>query len=65
VLASKHTVAKLTLFLQILAQRELANGEPANEIYLSILRSDIADYIGASLPAIARAFRTLTRGFSA
>jgi CRP-like cAMP-binding protein len=60
VLASKHTVAKLTLFLQMLAQLELAKGEPVNEIYLPMSRSDIADYVGASLAAISRAFRTLT-----
>jgi CRP/FNR family transcriptional regulator len=60
VLACKHTVAKLTLFLQMLAELELAKGEPVNEIYLPMSRSDIADYVGASLAAISRAFRTLT-----
>jgi len=60
VLASKHTVAKLTLFLQMLAQLEFAKGGPVNEIYLPMSRSEIAEYVGASLPAISRAFRTLT-----
>jgi CRP-like cAMP-binding protein len=60
VLACKHMVAKLTLFLQMLEQLELAKGEPVNEIYIPMSRSDIADYVGASLPAISRAFRTLT-----
>jgi CRP-like cAMP-binding protein len=60
VLACRHTVAKLTLFLQMLVQLELAKGESVNEIYLPMSRSDIADYVGASLPAISRAFRTLT-----
>ena len=60
VLASKHTVAKLTLFLQMLEQLELAKGGPVNEIYLPMSRSEIAEYVGATLPAISRAFRTLT-----
>jgi CRP-like cAMP-binding protein len=60
VLASKHTVAKLALFLQMLAQLKSAKGEPVNEIYLPMSRSDIADYVGTSLAAISRAFRTLT-----
>jgi CRP/FNR family transcriptional regulator len=60
VLAAKRTVAKLTLFLQMLAQIELAKGQPVNEIYLPMSRSDIAEYVGASLAAISRAFRTLT-----
>jgi CRP/FNR family transcriptional regulator len=60
VLASKHTVAKLALFLQMLAQLEFGKGNPANEIYLPMTRSDIAEYVGASLPAISRAFRSLT-----
>jgi CRP-like cAMP-binding protein len=60
VLASKHTVAKLTLFLQMLEQLELAKGKLVNEIYLPMSRSDIAEYVGTSLAAISRAFRTLT-----
>jgi CRP/FNR family transcriptional regulator len=60
VLASKHTVSKLTLFLQMLEQLQAAKGEPVNEIYLPMTRSDIAEYVGASLPAISRAFRALT-----
>jgi CRP-like cAMP-binding protein len=60
VLATKHTVAKLTLFLQLLEQLEIAKGGSVNEIYLPMSRSEIADYVGASLAAISRAFRTLT-----
>jgi CRP-like cAMP-binding protein len=60
VLACKHAVAKLTLFLQMLAQLELAKGRAVNEIYLPMSRSEIAEYVGASLAAISRAFRTLT-----
>jgi CRP-like cAMP-binding protein len=60
VLASKHTIAKLTLFLQMLEQLELAKGGSVNEIHLPMSRSDIAEYVSTSLAAISRAFRTLT-----
>jgi CRP-like cAMP-binding protein len=60
VLASKHTAARLTLFLQMLEQLELARGKPVDEIHLPMSRSDIAEYVGVSLAAISRTFRTLT-----
>jgi CRP-like cAMP-binding protein len=60
VLASKHTVSKLTLFLQMLENLQAARDEPTNEIYLPMDRSDISEYVGTSLSAISRAFRTLT-----
>jgi CRP-like cAMP-binding protein len=60
VLASKHTVSKLTLFLQMLEHLQAARGEPMNEIYLPMDRSDISEYVGTTLSAISRAFRTLT-----
>jgi CRP-like cAMP-binding protein len=54
VLVSKHTAARLILFLHIQEQRELARGEPVSEIHLPMSRSDIADYVGVSLAAISR-----------
>jgi CRP/FNR family transcriptional regulator, anaerobic regulatory protein len=60
VLASKHTVSKLTLFLQMLEHLQAARDEPVNEIYLPMDRSDISEYVGTSLSAISRAFRSLT-----
>lgn len=60
VLASKHTVSKLTLFLQMLEHLQAARDEPTNEIYLPMDRSDISEYVGTSLSAISRAFRCLT-----
>jgi CRP/FNR family transcriptional regulator len=62
-LASKRTLSKLAMFLQMLEQLQAARGETTNEIYLPMDRSDIAEYIGTSLAALSRAFRTLiTRG---
>jgi CRP/FNR family transcriptional regulator len=60
VLASRHMVSKLILFLQMVEHLQAARGDPLNEIYLPMDRSDISEYVGASLSAISRAFRTLT-----
>jgi CRP-like cAMP-binding protein len=59
-LASKRTLSKLALFLQMLEQLQAARGEVASEIYLPMDRTDIAEYVGVSLEAVSRAFRTLT-----
>jgi CRP-like cAMP-binding protein len=60
-LANKRTLWKLAMFLEMLEQLQAARGETANEIYIPMDRSDIADYVGVSLAALSRAFRTLTR----
>jgi CRP/FNR family transcriptional regulator, anaerobic regulatory protein len=62
-LASHRTLSKLTMFLLMLEELQAAKGEATNEIYVPMDRSDIADYVGASLASISRAFGTLaTRG---
>lgn len=58
-LSNRHILSKLALFLQMLEQLEAANGEPTNTIYLPMDRSDIADYVGTTLAALSRGFRTL------
>jgi CRP-like cAMP-binding protein len=51
------------MFLQLVEQLEIARGEQTAEIYLPMDRSDIGEYIGITLAAVSRAFRTLnTRG---
>jgi CRP/FNR family transcriptional regulator len=59
-LASKRTLSKLAMFLQMMEQLQAARGEMAGEIYLPMDRTDIAEYVGISLAALSRAFRTLT-----
>jgi CRP-like cAMP-binding protein len=59
-LSSKRTLSKLAMFLQMLEQLQAARGEAAGEIYLPMDRTDIAEYVGVSLAALSRAFRTLT-----
>jgi CRP-like cAMP-binding protein len=59
-LASRRTLSKLTMFLQMLEQLQAANGGSTNEIYVPMDRSDIAEYIGTTLAAVSRTFRKLT-----
>jgi CRP-like cAMP-binding protein len=58
-LSQRSAATKLAMFLQLLEQLQLARGEPATEIYLPMVRSDIAEYIGITLAAVSRAFRRL------
>jgi CRP-like cAMP-binding protein len=60
-LLSQHRVlSKLAMFLQMLEQLQAARGEPSDEIYLPMGRSDIGEYSGMSLGAVSRGFHTLT-----
>lgn len=58
-LAEKHALSKLAMFLRLQEHLQLSRGEPAEEIYLPMDRSDIARYIGMSLATVSRGFRTL------
>jgi hypothetical protein len=44
-----------------LEQLENARGEATAEIYIPMHRSDVADYVGMSLPAVSRTFATLAK----
>jgi len=59
-LSEKRAVTKLAMFLQFIEQLQMAKGEQTAEIYLPMDRSDIGEYIGTTLSAVSRAFRTLT-----
>jgi CRP/FNR family transcriptional regulator len=52
------------MFLQLLEQIQAARGERSTEIYLPMNRSDIGEYVGMSLEAVSRAFRSLTTAAS-
>ena len=60
-LSQRSAVTKLAMFLQLFEQLQIAKGEPTAEIHLPMARSDIAEYIGITLAAVSRAFRTLTK----
>ena len=59
-LSEKRAVTKLAMFLQFIEQLQMAKAEQTAEIYLPMDRSDIGEYIGTTLSAVSRAFRTLT-----
>ena len=59
-LSEKRAVTKLAMFLQFIEQLQISKGEQTAEIYLPMDRSDIGEYIGTTLAAVSRAFRTLT-----
>jgi CRP-like cAMP-binding protein len=63
-LGRRNALARVAMFFQLLENYQSVRGESAEELYLPMNRSDIADYLGMSLEAISRSFRTLTsRGF--
>jgi len=59
-LSQRKAVSKIAMFLQLLEQLQTARGERTSEIYLPMDRSDIGEYVGMTLAAVSRAFRTLT-----
>ena len=59
-LAQRHALSKVAMFLQLLEQLQAARGERTTEIYLPMNRSDIGEYVGISLEAVSRAFQSLT-----
>lgn len=60
-LGQRHAISKLATFLQMLEQLENSRGEATAEIYIPMGRSDIADYVGMSLPAVSRTFASLVK----
>jgi CRP/FNR family transcriptional regulator len=59
-LAQKRAATRLAMFLDLQEHLQIVNDEPATEIYLPMDRSSIAAYLGLTLAAVSRAFRTLT-----
>jgi CRP/FNR family transcriptional regulator len=59
-LAQKRATTRLAIFLELQERLQISRGEPASEIHLPMDRSSIAAYLGVTLAALSRAFRTLT-----
>lgn len=60
ILAQRRAATRLAMFLDLQEQLQMSRAEPPGEIYLPMDRSSIADYLGVTLAAVGRAFRTLT-----
>ncbi len=58
-IAQKHALSRLAMFLQLQEYLQSFGDKPQAEIYLPMDRSDIADYVSMSLAAVSRGFRTL------
>jgi CRP-like cAMP-binding protein len=58
-LGRRNALAKVAMFFQLLEQYQAARGDSTNELHLPMSRSDVADYVGLSLEALSRSFRTL------
>lgn len=59
ILARHDALGKIALFVRMLERLQNQRGGDAGEIDLPMRRTDIADYVGISLPAVSRAFRAL------
>jgi CRP/FNR family transcriptional regulator len=59
-LAQKRATTRLAMFLDLQEHLQAARGESVSEIHLPMDRSSIAAYLGLTLAAVGRAFRTLT-----
>lgn len=58
-LAQKRAITRLAMFLDLQEHLQAAEGEPVSEVHLPMDRSSIAAYLGLTLAALSRAFRTL------
>ena len=61
ILGRRRALPKIAMFIQMLGRSEQARERGAAEIYLPMTRSDIADYVGMSLPAVSRSFQVIER----
>lgn len=59
ILAERHGLPKLAMFLQMQERLQSCRGESTGEIYLPMARTDIAKYVGMSLGALSRGFHAL------
>jgi CRP-like cAMP-binding protein len=61
-LARKRAAERLAMFLELQERLQISRDEPASEIDLPMDRLSIAAYLGLTLAALSRAFRTLSSG---
>ena len=59
ILSQKRATTRLAMFLDLQEHLQAARGESVSEIHLPMDRSSIAAYLGLTLAAVSRGFRTL------
>lgn len=57
--ATRDATSRVAMFLQLLEELQANRDEPTIEIHVPMSRSDIAQYVGLSAPAVTRAFAKL------
>lgn len=60
-LAQRNAATKVVLFLQMIDECEIANGNPGGELFLPMTRVDIANYLGLSPETVSRTFAKLEK----
>jgi CRP-like cAMP-binding protein len=60
-LARRHALAKLAMFLQLQEHLQTSGRQPVTEIYLPMDRKDVAEFVGMSLAAVSRGFHDLAK----
>lgn len=58
-LARRDALTKIAKFLSMMEEIQASRSEPTNEIHLPMGRTEIGEYVGMSLAAVSRGFRTL------
>jgi CRP-like cAMP-binding protein len=58
-LAQRHALAKLVMFLELQEHLQTTGENAVTEVYLPMDRKDIAEFVGMSLAAVSRGFRDL------
>jgi CRP/FNR family transcriptional regulator, anaerobic regulatory protein len=60
-LAQRHALPKLAMFLQLQEHLQTNGKQPMTEIYLPMDRKDVAEFVGMSLAAVSRGFHDLAK----
>ena len=61
-LSQRSALPKLAMFLQLLEDLQASRDEPVNEIHLPMDRTEIAEFVGMSLAAVSRRFKSSRPG---
>jgi CRP/FNR family transcriptional regulator len=60
IIGEKDATTKIAMFLRLMEELRSTRSESLNEIHLPMSRTDIAEFVSLSLPAVSRGFRKLS-----